>query len=153
MNITAKRVWVMFSVALNIGFVIVAAVLVYKHPPSFRDYAKMNQEIISRLDLSADVEKSVTASMEKMETTHKDFVQKLHRSRNEGITLLSQPGPVDQKRFEMLNNAIVELLIQQNRSVQNHLLKIRNQLGDDKGTRFFSELLKKVKKRDLKGPS
>jgi hypothetical protein len=152
-NITAKRFWVMFSVALNIGFVIVAVVLLYKHLPPFRDHAKMSQEIIYRLDLPADVEKSVIASMEKMETAHRNFVWRLHQARNETITLLSRPEPVDKKRFEMLNDGIIELMIQENHVIREHLIEIRSQMGDEKGARFFSEMLKQVEKRGLKEPS
>ena len=65
----------------------------------------------------------------------------------------SQAEPVDKKRFEMLNDDIIDMMIQQNHVIREHLIDIRNQLGDDKGARFFSEMLKQVEKRGLKEPS
>lgn len=153
MNFTAKRLLVMFSVALNIGFVIMAVILVYNHPKPFHPDAKMLLKILSNLDLPADVEKSVAASMEKMETDHRNFIWKLHQARNKALTLLSRPEPVDKKRFEMLNDGIIEIMIQQNHVIHEHLLSIRSQMGDEKGARFFSEILKQVEKRGLKEPS
>ena len=152
MNLTVKRILVIFSITLNIGFVIMALILFYNHPRAHHPNKKMRLEILSHLDLPADVEKSVAKSMEKMESSHMNFINRLHQVRNEAITLLSQPKPVNKKRFEVLNDKINDLTIQQNHVLQEHLIEIRNQMGDEKGARFFSEMLKQVEKRGLKEP-
>lgn len=154
MNITAKKMGVMFSVALNIGFIIVAVWLIYNHPPPhYKGGIKKGLEIVSLMGLPADVAKSVSASMKKMEATHEKFVQQLHQTRNEGIRLLARPGPIDRDRFEALHDKGTDLINKNSRNVQKHLLEVRRRLGDEKGAQFFSELLKDIQKRDLKGLS
>jgi hypothetical protein len=109
-------------------------------------------EILSHLDLSPDMEKTVTASIKEVGTAHEAFIRRMHRARNETVMLLSRPEPVDKKRFGSLNDEIVQLMIQNNHIMREHLLDIRDRLGDENGARFFSEMLKRAQKRDMMEP-
>ena len=153
MNFTAKRLLFIFSIALNIGFIIMAVALFYnKHYHHHKDDKghEMRLKILSNLDLPPDLEKSVAASMEEVEKIHSDYIRKLYQTRNDGLTLLSQPESLDIKKFKKLNAQIVDIMIRKNRLIYEHLIDIRNKLGDEKGARFFSEILKQVKKKDSK---
>ncbi len=150
MNFNTKRILVIFSVALNIGFVVMAVILALNHPKRFRPNQEMRIEILSHLNLPEELEKSVIASMETVEASHKDFKRNLYQARNKGLTLLARPGPLDQAQFEQTNNEIVEIMALQNNSIRDHLVEIRQMLGDEKGARFFGEILEESRKHHPK---
>lgn len=150
MNFNTKRILVIFSVALNIGFVVMAVILALNHPKRFRPSQEMRIEILSHLNLPEELEKSVIASMETVEASHKDFKRNLYQARNKGLTLLARPGPLDQAQFEQTNNEIVEIMALQNNSIRDHLVEIRQMLGDEKGARFFGEILEESRKHHPK---
>ena len=150
MTLTAKRMLVMFSVALNIGFVIMTAVFIYHRPPSFHHFFEVQAATLSRLEVPPAVERSILDALAKMEDSHEQFVSRLHGTRQEAMTMLATPGPVDRKRFDTLGETISEILIERNRMVHEHLIEIRRQLGDEKGAAYFHAMLKEIEKRKSK---
>jgi len=149
-TLTARRMLVMFSVALNIGFVIMAAILIYKHPPPHHDFFDMQVKILSSLNVPAQVKQSVLDALTAMEKSHEAHVDKLHQARHDAMTLLATPGPLDLKRFDAIDASIAEILIQRSHMVHDHLIDIRKQLGDEKGAEYFSAMMKAVEKRRTK---
>jgi hypothetical protein len=140
---------IIFSITLNVGFFIMAAILVLHHPRPAHGKAKMRLEALSRLDLPEAQETSIMAAMDKMETDNNDFKRRLHLTINTSIALLAKPDPVDEERFLELNDKVIDLLARQNQAIRAHLLDIRRRLGDEKGVQFFTEMLKQVEKRKL----
>jgi hypothetical protein len=151
-SVTAKRVLVIFSITLNLGFLIMAAIGVIHHPSPSHRSAKMRLEALSRLDLPEAVEMPIIAAMHKMEADHNDFKRRLHLAINTSIALLAKPGPVDEEHFFDLNDKAVDLMARQNQAIREHLLDIRRRLGDEDGAQFFTEMLKQVEKRKPGGP-
>jgi hypothetical protein len=153
-SVTAKRVIIIFSITLNVGFLIMAAILTTHHPPRPRSHrsAKMRLEALERLDLPEAVETHIIAAMNEMEADNIDFKRRLHLAINTSIALLAKPEPVDEKRFLELNDKVVDLMTRQNQAIREHLLDIRQRLGDENGARFFTEILKQVEKRKQREP-
>lgn len=147
MTSNAKRLLIMFSVALNIGFVIMAAIFVYNRPHSFHEFFEAQAATLSRLEVSPAVEHAILDALKKMETSHKAFVDQLHQGRQEALTMLATPAPVDQKRYDEIGDSVSKILIERNRVVHNHLIEIRKQLGDEKGAVFFRAMLKEIEQR------
>ncbi len=150
MTLTTKRMLVMFSVALNIGFVIMAAVLVYEHPPSHHNFFNMQVKTLSGLNVPAQVKQSVLDELMAMENSHKNHIDRLEQARHDAMTLLATPGPLDQKRFDTIDATIAEILNQRSHQIHDHLIEIRKQLGDEKGAEYFSVLMKEVEKQRAK---
>ncbi len=146
MNHHLKRILIMFSVALNIGFIITAIVLYYTHPPRphhrYRAYA---QEALQRLNLPPEQHKDVTMYMDLFKEQIDATMQALHLARTDMLMVVSNAGPLDQKKFDETNAALNLLAEQKNQEIRHHVLRMRKQLGDDKGAQFFSEMLTKVK--------
>jgi hypothetical protein len=151
-SVTAKRVLIIFSVTLNVGFLIMAAILVIQHPPLPHSSAKMRIEALERLNLPESEESHIIAAMDKMEADHDDFKRRLHLAINTSIALLAKSEPVDEERFLELNEKVVNLMTRQNLAVRERLLDIRRRLGDENGARFFTDMLKQVAKRKQREP-
>lgn len=147
MTFNAKRLLIMFSVALNIGFVIMAAIFVYNRPHSFHEFFEAQAATLSRLEVPPVLEHAILDSLRQMEASHKAFVNQLHQARQEAMTMLATPAPVDLKRYDEIGDSISEIIIERNRLVHNHLIEIRKQLGDEKGAVFYQAMLKEIEQR------
>lgn len=145
MNHHLKRIVIMFSVALNIGFIITAIVFHTNHPPRpphrYQAHAK---EVVQRLNLPPEQNRDLTIYMDQFKAEIDKTMQALHQARTDMLTVLSTPGPLDQKKFDETNTALNRLGERKHQEIRNHVLKMRKQLGDDKGAQFFAEMLAKV---------
>jgi hypothetical protein len=146
-----KRLLILFSVALNIGFVIMAIVMMVSPQPSSseRSYRAI-LDIVRQLDLPEDQECSVLDTIQrfrhKMDRDH----QGLKAARGNIVGCLAADGPVDRSRLDRLTQALNSGHMRRNAAVEEHFLDLRNQLGDQKGARFFTLLLKHHDAKDSK---
>lgn len=145
MNITLKRILIIFSIMLNIGFVITAAIVIYYHPANHRErHLTYSENAVKSLHLLPDKEKRMLAAVkdfhQKMSETKKDF--KEYRAKI--LSVLAEPGPIDQDRFEASVNGIHERHGQLHEMIRGYVLKMRQDLGDENGARFFHELKRQL---------
>ncbi len=142
----SKLILIVFSIALNIGFIVAAVFIYYNHPStshySYLGYAK---EIIKGLDLSVDQNKEVAICLDSFKKEISSTGHELHKLQNEMLVLLSAPGDLDEDRLNQIYSTQNHLFQKKHQIVRDHLLMMKKQLGDEKSTRFFSELLKKNK--------
>lgn len=148
MNHHLKRILIMFSVALNIGFIITAIVLHINHPlnPHHR-YQAYAKEVVQRLNLPPEQNRDLRIYMDQFKEQIDATMQALLLARTDMLEVLSNPGPLDQKNFDKKNIALNLLTEQKNQEIRKHVLKMRKQLGDDKGAQFFAEMLAKIKSK------
>lgn len=141
-----KRILIIFSVALNIGFAITAVVLYY-NPPSHphHRYWAFALETMKRLDLPPEQNRDVTTYMDQFKQKMSTTMEAFHQAHIEKLKVLSKPGPLNQKEFNKANNAFKHIVERKHQEIQNHVLTMRQKLGDEKGAQFFSEMLAKVK--------
>lgn len=146
MNFQIKRILVIFSVALNIGFMITSAVRFYCHiqASSHSNYFREFETAMRGLGLSRDQEKSVQKLIEDFKIRHDEGKLRFKETRNRIFSLLSMPAPFDQRQFEALHAEIHRHNVEEDDDVRNHLLELRRVLGDEKGALFFSNLLKQT---------
>lgn len=150
MKLFHKRLLILFSVALNIGFVIMAIVMmVAPQTSSSKGSYRAILDIVRQLDLPEDQERSVLDTIQqfgdKMDRDHQD----LKAARGNIVRCLAADGPVDRSRLNRLTQALDSGHMRRNAAVEEHFMDLRNQLGDQKGPRFFTLLLKH---HDAKGP-
>ncbi|GAB6905015.1 hypothetical protein DESC_700188 [Desulfosarcina cetonica] len=149
MRLTTKRMLVFFSVALNVGFVIVALTLVYQHSISHRERSwREVVDIVGRLDLPADQSQAVLASIRQFRATVDLADQDLRRARGSVINLLAQDGPVDPAALHRLMAVADGQGRRKSDLFEAHVLKLRQLLGDAKGAQFFSLLQQHFKSKD-----
>jgi hypothetical protein len=132
----------MFSVALNIGFVLVAISLACHHSISFEKRSrKVVKGMVQRLNLPATQESAILDSIQDFRKTLIAQDRDLRKARGDILRLLAASGPLDPVRLHAMVDAtdIQEKL--KNRMLENHVLELRNRLGDEKGAMFFAYLL------------
>lgn len=148
MNLLHKRMFIMFSVALNVGFVIMAVAMVYQHSISSRErsWAEI-ADIVARLKLPEAREQTVLDTIGQFRSTMDKNDQDLKAARSAIIRLLAKSGPVDLDQLHGLIGAADNREKHKNEAFEAHVIQLRNQLGDEKGALFFSLLLSHLNAR------
>lgn len=149
MKFIHKRILIMFSMALNIGFVIVAITLASQHSMPIKKHSrKVIVNMVHRLNLPEKQEDIVLVEVrrfrEKLDLHDRD----LRQARGDILRLLAKPGPVDPDRLHGLIQAADLQEKKKNQIFENHVLALRSQLGDEKGALFFSYLLEHLESED-----
>lgn len=151
MTLFQKRLLVLFSVALNIGFVIMAAVMIFTHPTSQRERTwRELVDIVHGLDLPAPEEASVIETMTRFKETMSGHDRDLKAARRDVIRLLAGSGPVDRAELQRLFATAQARENQKSDAFKAHVIELRRQLGDAKGAQFFSQLLVHLERRSDK---
>jgi len=152
-NVTWKRILIVFSAALNIGFILSALILVHNHPPiPHQRFSDQLKTATQGLGLAPDQEEVMVEVMERFEKQHRQNRLKIKGIRNQTLALLARPGPLDVKRFDALTRESDEQLLKINQDVKKHLSDVRKRLGDEKGAGFFSALLDQARTDQKESP-
>jgi hypothetical protein len=141
-----KRILIVFSVALNIGFVMAAILTYYYHPSGLlARYSTHVQKIMKRLDLPPQQNQDLATHIDQFKEQFGSNLEALRRARTDMLMALAAPGPLDRNQFDEAYTQLDLLSKQEHQLVRNHLLMMRKQLGNEKGAHLFSEMLAKNK--------
>lgn len=141
MKLIYKRGLVLFSVALNVGFVIVALILVYQHSTHSHDHGwRELVAIVGKLDLPAEQSRRVLDDMRQFHSDVEALDRELERARGRVMALLARKGPVDREQLHRLMEAVDERGRRKSERFERHIIELRHLLGDEKGSQFFSLL-------------
>jgi hypothetical protein len=144
-----KRIFILFSVALNIGFVIMAITMVYHHSKSRHERSWLEiVDIVHRLKLPEAKESAALDTVRQFRATIDKHDQDLKQARSNIILLLSRTGPLAQDQLHQMIEAADDQEKRKNEAFEAHVIKLRNQLGNEKGAQFFSLLLEHLKAED-----
>jgi hypothetical protein len=139
----------MFSVALNIGFVIMAITMIHHHSKSFHERSWLDiVGIVHRLELPATKEGAVLDTITKFRVTAEKNDQDLKIAHRNIILLLARTGPLDRDQLHQLIETADHQEKRKNEAFESHVFELRNQLGNEKGPLFFSFLLKHLNDKD-----
>ena len=146
MKLLYKRIFIFFSVALNIGFIIMALFMVVNHPG--KSTVKSGIEgLIQKLDLTETQHDDLLKSIQSLRVSVEKQEMEIKAARDNLIRVASENGPLDRRRLNELCEAIDQEETDKNRLMLTHMIEIRDLLGDEKGARFFSLLLEHLKNR------
>lgn len=146
MKLIYKRILILFSVALNVGFVIMAGVLAYHHGPPFRGHSGIEiAAMVQRLKLPEAQESAVLDTIEQFRAARDAQDKDLKQARDNIIRLLASAGPLDRKQLHALIEAAEHQEKRKSRVFEAHVLQLRDQLGDEKGALYFTFLLEHLK--------
>lgn len=149
MKLSHKRILILFSVALNVGFVIMAVVMMIHHPTSFHNRSKRAMlGIVQQLNLPEDREQTVLAAIQDFRTTIDQHEAALKQARGDIVRYLSRKGPVDKQQLHGLIETAEIQEKQKSRAFEAHVIDLRKQLGDEQGAQFFSLLLAHIEAED-----
>jgi len=149
MKLTYKRILILFSVALNIGFLIMALFQAYQHTiyPKEQQRWKELMIIVRELNLpdakAARAMETIARFRERMDSIETELKQ----ARMEVLDLLAQTGPIDKERLHSLVQA-AEMFSQKKRSMfEAHVIELRQVLGNGDGARFFIRLKEHIESK------
>ena len=142
MKLYPKRLLILFSVALNIGFVIMAIVMMVHHPAAShnRSYRAI-LDIVGQLNLPTGQEQTVVSTIRQFKGMLDKHHQEVKAARGNIIRFLASPGPVDRNQLHRLTEVLESKEKINNEAFERHFLELRNQLGNEKGAQFFTLLL------------
>jgi len=147
-TLSQKRLLVFFSIALNIGFVVMAIVMALHHPKPFRDRAWQELfGIVRELELPTDQEDAVMANMRQFRETMDRYDRDLKQARGDIIRFLANDGPMDEQRLHLLIETAQSREKRKSDAFEAHVIELRSLLGDQKGARFFSLLQAHIESR------
>lgn len=153
MKFTSKRLLVLFSVALNIGFVIVAVVLIFHDGhPSHRGVQRQLTTMVERLDLPEAQKKAALESLKTFNIKIHELDADLKQAHIDLLRMLSQNKPLDQNELHRLVMQIGQRHNNKDKAFQGHIIALHTLLGNEKSAQFFSYLLENLEKGDAPPP-
>lgn len=151
MTLFQKRLLVFFSIALNVGFIVMAIAMAMHHQKPFRERAWQDLiGIIQDLDLPAGQEDAVMTNMRQFRETMERYERDLKQARGDIIQFLASDGPVDANRLHLLIETAQSREKRKSDAFEAHVIELRNLLGNQKGARFFSLLQAHIESRKSK---
>lgn len=149
MKLFHKRLLIFFSVALNVGFLIMAIVMMLHSTDAshHRSYQEI-LDIVKQLNLAGDQELALVETIKQFRTTLDQHNQDLKKARSAIVRLLAAAGPVDRNQLRRLTAAVGSEENLKNEAFEAHFMDIRSQLGHEKGAQFFTLLLARIEARD-----
>ncbi len=146
MKLTYKRIGILFSVALNIGFLVMAMTMGWQQTES--THARSWSElvgIVERLDLPAARQKVALDNIQRFRTSIEGHNRSLHQARDTVLATLARAGALDLAQLHRSIEAVGRQEMKQAEAFEAHVIDLRRQLGDEKGALFFSILLENIK--------
>ena len=146
MKLLHKRILILFSLALNVGFLIVAVPLFYTHSRPHDD--RFQDEIagvVKSLDLSPAVSRAVMDNINQFKTAFDELDDGIRKIRKDMEYLIQQRGPLDRDRLHELVLEDDELRKRKGEVFENHVVDLRRILGDEKGALYFIQLRRVLK--------
>lgn len=151
MTLSHKRLLVLFSIALNVGFIVMAIVMVLYHPKPFRERSWQELVgIVQELDLPAEPEDAVMENMRQFRETMDRYDRDLKQARDDVIRFLANDGPIDENHLHQLNETAQSWEKRKSDAFEAHVIELRSLLGNEKGARFFSLLQAHLESRKSK---
>lgn len=152
MNILKKGVWVLlfFSLALNIGFVVLAAgpgfLTGFRLPPPPPPGPEPVLRILDTMDLDQEVKSKVVSVIKAMDEEHRNYFRQLLAQEEKLLALIGQPGELEMETLAPLIEKYS--LIRQQSAVNKarHVVEIRRLLGREKSLYLISEIKKDFRK-------
>lgn len=142
MSLATQRTLVIFSVALNIGFIIIAIYHYYLHAgsPSER-YEKKITAIVRELNLPESKEAELKTYLTGFWDNAAKLREHLWESRLKVLPVLAQPGPLDRDQLKKLIWDTGRLSLKKQTLFEDYAIEVYQILGDEKATYFFGRLL------------
>ncbi|WP_024336044.1 hypothetical protein [Desulfotignum balticum] len=141
MKLVYKRTLIFFSVALNIGFMVMALFHTFDRAMT-RDERRWEEltTIVRELNLTeAESERIIEIMADfRKEVTALDKADKT--ARMEALDCLTWPEPLDQDHLHECMQVSTQMFQKKQELFEFHVLIMRRELGNEKGAEFFSRV-------------
>ncbi len=148
MNPATKRILIIFSVALNIGFIIMAVFHSFQDTVSKHDrHWEELMTVVRELELPESKQSQAKAAMARFRDQLTGINQQLDQAREDVMVFLTQNGPLDKRRLHQLLEVTHDLYGEKQMMFESHAIEIYRVLGDRDGARFFRSLVELKKSK------
>ncbi len=148
MNPATKRILIIFSVALNIGFIIMAAYHSFQGPVSKHDRRwEELMAVVRKLELPESKQSQAKAAMARFRDQLTGINQQIDQAREDVMVFLAQAGPLDKSRLHQLLEVTNDLYWKKQMMFESHAIEMVQVLGDRDGARFFRSLVELKKSK------
>ncbi len=147
MKLIYKRIFIIFSVALNIGFLIMAVSMYFNHSPNLNKKSAI-YDIVQELKLNETQESEFLELIHKLRISVEKQETEINNARNEILRLASNPEPFDQNQSQHLSSILNQKEIVKNKLFNDHITEVRNLLGNQKAAQYYSLILDHIKKSE-----
>ena len=148
MKLVHKRILILFSIALNIGFIAMAVYHAQQRsvPKNERRWQEL-MGIVQDLDVSGDLKTELRESMARFRKEMDGLEKEVQQARKETMDLLAKPDPIDRVQLHALFEAEKILAQKKMALFEAHALEIRQVLGDENAAQFFVHLREHIKSK------
>jgi uncharacterized membrane protein len=147
-SLTLKRVLILFSVSLNIGFLVYSVWAYMDNPVSqYKAHATIAGEALAQTDAPPDVRQAAQRAIEDFDREIASLHEKMRQSRLRTIGLMAQPGDLPLIELEQVRQDYERMLLERTALLNNHLIKLRQILGPEASPTYFGELRDRLKIR------
>lgn len=151
---TGSKRWVMiFSLALNVGFLVMAAYGYYAHNLANSLHLRHSQAIeqsLRDLDMPSEIKLRAKEEFAQFTGRMQQIRTRIKATGNENFEILGKQGSFDEQAFDQNWDKIAVLWQQKHALVKAHLKKMRQILGPEYSVAFFNNI--KLKTRNDKKP-
>ena len=148
MNTAVKRAMVLFSVALNIGFISIAAYQFLDQPEKREDRRWQNMMVIlDEMALPQSRKAEVIERLSDFRKNYKVLGRQIRQSRRDAMGVLAEPAPLDLDRLNELAENAQTLAQEKQKMLRAHVLELNRLLGDEQRARFYHQILENIKAR------
>ncbi len=144
MKLLYKRILIIFSVALNIGFLIMSGTMFINHNVRSREISKI-EEIVYSLNLTEAQKNKVMDSIHHLKSAIDKQETKINLARTDILILASKSEPLDEHQLQQLSEALNQEEIKKNALFNAQVIELRTILGDEKSAQFYSLILEHTK--------
>lgn len=144
MTLSSKRILIIFSVCLNIGFILVAVTLFVKHPPhDFLRHAP-GRQILSEMNLSEDVRQAARDERDMFEKERQSMREE-RRAAWRRVFRLYAAEKTDGPEFRELEDELIDMARKRNDALFLHFDRIQDILGPEQSAVLFKKLESRVR--------
>lgn len=148
MSLTLKRVLILFSVSLNIGFIVYAVWAYMDDPVSrYKAHATIAGEALARTQAPPDVKQAAQRAIGDFDREISRLHEKMRQSRLRTIGLMAQPGDLPLIELEQVRLDHERMLLERTAMLNSHLINLRQILGPEASQTYFRELRDRLKIR------
>lgn len=143
MNTAFKRILIIFSVALNIGFVVMAACHHFGIHPEPRDerHWKELMTIVEEMTLPKAQETELLKSMTEFKKKVEIVNRQIRQARKDTLIFLSKALPLDEQLLHGTFEKTNSLYQERQKLFESHIVRLHQILGEEKGVYFFQRIL------------
>lgn len=138
---TLKRLLILFSVSLNIGFVAFTAYnVLHKPAPRWQMFETLFSESLAKTNAPPETKARALAEQNRFAEEFSALKDVSRRAKLQRLELFAAQGALDKDRMQANSDERMAIYAERDALLQQHFLNMRDILGGEQSALFFNEL-------------